>query len=208
MSIHPTSTVRKIALLSVATLALPVLVACGVDATQDPVSPTAPQVSSPTESPTGTVGSPTSTPTSDIALTDDDLDDVISDTPSLSTLEEALDEAELEDTLEDGGPFTVFAPSDAAFAALPPATLQQLLQDENRETLRQILLYHVVPGQLTADQLVEGELSTTVPGESLSIQTGEQVTVNGATVIEPNIAARNGVVHIIDQVILPPGVAL
>lgn len=207
MAINQVPTVRKLTLLGVSALALPILVACRADVTQDPVSPTDSQIS-PVETLPDVVESPTGTPNSDIALTDDNLDDVISDTSSLSTLEDALDEAELGNTLKDGGPFTVFAPSDAAFAALPPATLEQLLQDENRETLRQILLYHVVPGQLAADQLVDGDLSTSVPGESLSIQTGDQVSVNGATVIEPNIEARNGVVHIIDQVILPPGVAL
>lgn len=201
MHFNQTRTVRKLALFGIGALALPIFAACGADTALEPTSPTTSEVPPDVEA-------PVDTPTAGTALTDDDLNDVVSNTPSLSTLAEALDEAELQDTLEDGGPFTIFAPSNEAFAALPPETLQQLLQDENRETLRQILSYHVVPGQVTADQLVDGELPSAVAGEALSVQTGDQVTINNATVIEPDILARNGVVHIIDQVMLPPGVAL
>lgn len=201
MYFNRTRTVRKLAIFAVGALALPIFAACGSETVMEPTSPTASEV--PPDAETSV-----DTPTAGTALTDDNLDDVVSNTPSLSTLAEALDEAELQDTLEDGGPFTIFAPSNEAFAALPPETLQQLLQDENREVLRQILSYHVVPGQVTAGQLVDGDLPSAVSGESLSVQTGDQVTINNATVIEPDILARNGVVHIIDQVMLPPGIAL
>jgi uncharacterized surface protein with fasciclin (FAS1) repeats len=108
--------------------------------------------------------------------------------------------------LELQGPYTVFAPSNEAFAALPAETRQRLLQPENRQQLAQILFYHVVPGQVNADQLQSGEVKT-VEGANVNVQvdqTANQVRVNDATVTQADIPASNGVVHIVDRVILPP----
>lgn len=134
--------------------------------------------------------------------------DLIGNNPSLSTLSSVIDEADLNDTLEQGGPYTIFAPSDQAFAALPAATRERLLQDENRALLRQILTNHVVPGSLTASQLQAGQIQTQA-GSPVNVQIdGQQVRINEATVTQPDLQASNGVVHIVDRIILPPNVNL
>jgi len=120
-----------------------------------------------------------------------------------TTLVAALDAAGLTSALEGEGPFTVFAPTDAAFAALPAGTVEALLQDP--ETLASILTYHVVPGRVTASQVVTLSSATTLNGASVRISvTGSAVKVDEANVIQTDIAARNGVIHVIDAVILPP----
>ena len=134
--------------------------------------------------------------------------ELIEDNPSLKTLSSIIDEANLNDTLEQGGPYTIFAPSDQAFAALPASTREQLLRDENRELLRQILSYHVVPGSLTANQLQSGQVQTQA-GRSVNVQVeGQQVRINDARVVQPDLQAANGVVHVVDRIILPPNVNL
>ena len=128
--------------------------------------------------------------------------------PDFSTLVEALQAAGLTDTLSGEGPFTVFAPTNAAFEALPAGTLDNLLLPENQAQLQEVLTYHVVPGAITSDQLL-GQRATveTLQGGTLAVdgrvgKTGN-VTVNGENVIIPDIIASNGVIHAIDGVLLP-----
>jgi len=131
--------------------------------------------------------------------------DVASGTEGFSTLVSALTAGELVDTLNGAGPFTVFAPTDDAFAALPAGVLDALLLPENKGTLVQILTYHVVPGTVLAADIADGEVAT-VEGQNVTLSTADGVTVNGAKVIQADVMADNGVIHVIDAVILPPGV--
>ena len=117
------------------------------------------------------------------------------------TLVTALQEADLVDTLKGDGPFTVFAPTDAAFAKLPAGALDALLKDKSK--LSAVLTYHVVPGKVMAAQVKPGDVKT-VQGQSLHVSTkGGSVMVDNATVTEADINASNGVIHVIDTVILP-----
>jgi len=128
---------------------------------------------------------------------------VATKTPDLSTLVEAVEAAGLVETLEEPGPYTVFAPTNEAFEALGN-TLDTLLEPANKEELAEILTYHVVPGELTASQLSDGQQLKTVQGDSLEVKIdGEEVTINGATVVTPDVEASNGVVHVIDEVLTP-----
>ncbi|MEA5600209.1 fasciclin domain-containing protein [Nostoc sp. UHCC 0252] len=127
---------------------------------------------------------------------------------SLTTLTSLLKTAGLTDILQQPGPYTVFAPTDQAFAALPAATLQQLQQPENRDALVKILTYHVVPGAVTSNQLVAGELNT-AEQRPVNIQidrANNQISVNNARVIQADVQASNGVIHAINQVLIPPDV--
>lgn len=136
---------------------------------------------------------------------DESVAEVVEGNESFSTLSQAIEAAGLQETLSEPGPYTVFAPTDEAFAALPPETLDQLLQPENQELLRQILSYHVVPGSVTSPSITPGEVDT-VTGEAVTVENAAgEITVDGARVVEPDIIASNGVVHAIDQVLLPPG---
>ena len=125
-------------------------------------------------------------------------------TDSLSTLVTAVVAADLVDTLNSAGPFTVFAPTNDAFAALPDGTLESLLEEENVDQLTDILTFHVVPTAALAGDLSDGMMLTTVQGDQLevSIENGV-VSINGATVVSADIEASNGVVHVIDTVLLP-----
>jgi uncharacterized surface protein with fasciclin (FAS1) repeats len=123
---------------------------------------------------------------------------------SFTTLVAAVEAAGLVETLKGEGPFTVFAPTDDAFAALPEGTVDSLLLPENRDTLVAILTYHVVPGAVMSGDLSNGMEATTVQGAPVTIMTEGGVTVNGANVVTADIAADNGVIHVIDAVILPP----
>jgi uncharacterized surface protein with fasciclin (FAS1) repeats len=122
-----------------------------------------------------------------------------------STLVTAVQEADLASTLDSGGPFTVFAPTNAAFAKLPEDQLNALLQPENRDQLRSILTYHVVPGQVMAADIAGKQLEAdTVNGQKLPIDaTGGSVQAGNATVIKTDITASNGVIHVVDSVIVP-----
>ncbi|MBD2339589.1 S-layer homology domain-containing protein [Calothrix sp. FACHB-156] len=125
---------------------------------------------------------------------------------SFTTLTSLLKTAGLAETLQQAGPYTVFAPTDQAFAALPPGTLQQLQQPENREALIKLLRYHVLPGQLTSSQLSTGQVKT-IEDEAVNVQVdaaNNQIAVNGARVIQANVQASNGVIHAINQVLIPP----
>ncbi|MBN3922881.1 fasciclin domain-containing protein [Nostoc sp. NMS4] len=127
---------------------------------------------------------------------------------SFTTLTSLLKTAGLADTLQQAGPYTVFAPTNDAFAALPAATLQQLEQPENREALVKILRYHVVPGAVTASQLSAGKL-TTDEGKTVNIKidsANSQVSVNDARVLQADVKASNGIIHAINQVLIPPDV--
>ena len=120
------------------------------------------------------------------------------------TLAAALKAAGLVDTLKGTGPFTVFAPTDAAFAALPKGTVESLLKPENRDKLVAILTYHVVPGRVTANQVAGMKAATTVQGGEIAIRaSGKAVKVNDARVVSADVAASNGVIHVIDKVLLP-----
>lgn len=120
------------------------------------------------------------------------------------TLLAAVEAAGLSDTLKGEGPFTVFAPTDSAFAALPDGTVDTLLKPENRDRLTSILTYHVVPGKVMSTDLTEGMKAKTVQGGELTITLDGGAKVNGANVTTADIAASNGVIHVVDQVILPP----
>ena len=127
--------------------------------------------------------------------------------PDFSTLVAALSAAGLVETLQGEGPFTVFAPTDAAFAALPEGLLEKLLLPENIAVLTAILTYHVVPGMVMSTDVTAGD-GATVEGSTIAITTDMGVMVNGATVVEVDLTASNGVIHVIDAVIVPPTVDL
>ncbi len=120
---------------------------------------------------------------------------------SFNTLVTAVKEAGLVDTLKSDGPFTVFAPTDEAFAKLPEGTIEALLQD--KEALTNVLTYHVVPGKVMANDVVKLASAKTVQGQSISIDTSSGVMVDNANVIKTDIETSNGVIHVIDSVILP-----
>ena len=122
-----------------------------------------------------------------------------------STLVAAVTAADLVETLSGEGPFTVFAPTDEAFAALPAGVLDALLLPENKATLAKILTYHVVSGKVLAADVTDSDVAT-VEGQTIKLSTMTGVTVNGATVVAADVMASNGVIHAIDAVILPPDV--
>ena len=128
--------------------------------------------------------------------------------PELSTLVEAVKAAGLAETLQGEGPFTVFAPTNAAFEALPAGTLEELLKPENKEKLTQILGYHVIQGDEVTSSEITGEMTpATVQGANLDIMAQDgKVMVEEATVVTPDVEASNGVVHLIDKVLIPEGV--
>lgn len=131
--------------------------------------------------------------------------DVASGAGNFGTLVAAVTAADLAETLSGEGPFTVFAPTDDAFAALPEGVLDALLLPENKAVLAQILTYHVVAGMVMAADVTDGDVAT-VEGQTIALSTADGVTVNGAKVVAADVAASNGVIHAIDAVILPPGV--
>ena len=134
-----------------------------------------------------------------------DIVDVAVSAGDFTTLAAALEAAGLIDTLKGDGPYTVFAPTDAAFAKLPAGTVENLLKPENKDQLVAILTYHVVPGKVTAAEVVELDSAGTVNGETIDITVlAEGVRVNQAAVVATDIDASNGVIHVIDEVILPP----
>ncbi len=123
---------------------------------------------------------------------------------NFKTLAAALQAAGLIDTLKTDGPFTVFAPTDEAFSKLPPGALDSLLKPESKEKLKAILLYHVVSGKVTAKQVMKMSSAKTLNGQSVSISVHDgTVMVNNAKVVKADIAASNGVIHVIDAVLLP-----
>jgi uncharacterized surface protein with fasciclin (FAS1) repeats len=135
---------------------------------------------------------------------DKDIVDTAVGAGSFNTLVAAVQAAGLVETLKGEGPFTVFAPTDAAFAALPAGTVEDLLKPENKDKLVAILTYHVVPGKVMSTDLTEGMKAATVQGGEVTITLDGGPKVNGAVISGPDVAASNGVIHVIDSVILPP----
>jgi len=131
-----------------------------------------------------------------------DIVDTAVEAGSFETLVAAVTAAGLVETLKGEGPFTVFAPTDEAFAALPEGTVEGLLEDI--PALTAILTYHVVPGKVMSGDLSDGMMAATVNGADVTIGTMGGVTVNGASVVTADIETSNGVIHVIDAVILPP----
>jgi uncharacterized surface protein with fasciclin (FAS1) repeats len=134
-----------------------------------------------------------------------DIIEVASTTDGFATLTAAVTAAGLVETLQGEGPFTVFAPTDDAFAALPAGVLDALLLPENKDLLTKILTYHVVSGKVMAADVTDGDVPT-VEGQTVALSTADGVTVNGAKVIQADVETSNGVIHAIDAVILPPDV--
>lgn len=196
MAIMRSSTTKRwiVGFASVGAAAL--MAACG-PATPEPTAETVPSDPMVTEEPYDATAEGSVV---DVAASEDDF----------SILVEAVEAAGLTEALASGGPITLFAPTNAAFEALPEGTLDQLLLPENQDTLRQVLTYHVVQQEVPASAVTTGEVPTAA-GAPISIQvddaTGE-VMVNQAMVVATDIQASNGIIHAIDQVILPPGVAL
>ncbi len=131
--------------------------------------------------------------------------DVAAGNEDFETLVAAVQAAGLAETLSGEGPFTVFAPTDAAFEALPEGLLDALLLPENKDALTAILTYHVVAGEVTSDQVTAGDVPT-VEGSTIAVTTDGGVKVNDANVVATDVEASNGVIHVIDAVIVPPTV--
>lgn len=124
---------------------------------------------------------------------------------SFKTLAAALEAAGLVATLKGEGPFTVFAPTDEAFAKLPAGTVESLLKPENQAKLQRLLTYHVVAGKVMAADVVKLTSAKAVSGDTLTIRTGNGVMVDNARVVKTDIGASNGVIHVVDTVLLPKG---
>ncbi|MEZ8825960.1 fasciclin domain-containing protein [Vibrio sp. 10N.261.55.A7] len=133
-----------------------------------------------------------------------DIVDVAVENGSFNTLVAAVKAAGLVDTLKGDGPFTVFAPTDEAFAKLPAGTVESLLKPENKDKLIDILTYHVVSGKVMASDVVNLTNATTVEGKDVAIDVmGSNVRINNANVIAADVGASNGVIHVIDSVLIP-----
>ncbi|WP_375505964.1 fasciclin domain-containing protein [uncultured Nostoc sp.] len=161
----------------------------------------------PAETPTATVPPVTPTPTPTIATQNlAELAKSAASQGQFQTLIQTVQAAGLTEQLAKPGPYTIFAPTDAAFSALPKATLDQLLQPANKQQLVKLLAYHVIPGGITSQQLTSGQVKT-IEGSPVQItvdRASSSITVNNAKVTQPDIPASNGIVHIVDQVLLPP----
>lgn len=171
---------------------------------------TTPDTTSPSTTPPATTPdatTPTTPPAGSSSSGTENIVAIAAANGSFKTLTAALKAADLTTTLEGTGPFTVFAPTDAAFAALPQEALQELLKPENKALLAKILTYHVVPGNVGSTDLKSGTVKT-VEGGSINVKVDPAtgVTVNEAKVVQPDIKASNGVIHVIDKVILPPDI--
>ncbi len=132
-----------------------------------------------------------------------DIVDIAAGAGTFNTLVAAVTAADLVETLKGDGPFTVFAPTDAAFAALPEGTVETLLKPENKDQLIAVLTYHVVPGKVMSGDLVDDMQAATVQGGKVTIDLDDGVKVDAANVVTADIEAENGVIHVIDAVILP-----
>jgi len=139
----------------------------------------------------------------DLNTADFTIAELTDNSDSFEILAAALAAADLTEILGGEGPFTVFAPTDDAFAALPEGSVDQLLLPENKDVLVQVLTYHVVPGAILSTDLEDGSVAT-VEGSEVEIAIADTVTVNNANVVAADIEASNGVIHVIDRVIIPP----
>ena len=138
------------------------------------------------------------------SMPDKDIVEIAASAGSFNTLVAAVKAAGLVDTLKGKGPLTVFAPTDEAFAKLPAGTVEELLKPENKDKLTAVLTYHVVPGRVTAGEVVALSSAPTVNGRELSIKAKDgKVMVDNARVVQTDIMATNGVIHVIDSVIIP-----
>jgi uncharacterized surface protein with fasciclin (FAS1) repeats len=138
------------------------------------------------------------------SMPDKDIVDIAASTGSFKTLVAAVEAAGLVETLKGKGPLTVFAPTDEAFAKLPAGTVENLLKPENKDKLTAVLTYHVVPGRVTAGEVVNLSSAPTVNGRAIRINAQDgKVMVDNARVVQADIMATNGVIHVIDSVILP-----
>ncbi len=187
----------RVTFIGLAAAASLTLAACGSDSSsEDTASPTA----------ASTMESTTSASPSEAASDEASTNDIVgvaSANPTTSTLVTALDAAGLVEALQAPGPFTVFAPTDDAFAALPEGVLDKLVQPQNQEALQKVLTYHVVEGAVPSSEVTDGSVPT-LEGQDITLSTANGVTVNDATVTTPDIEASNGVIHLIDSVLLPP----
>lgn len=168
-------------------VALVMLTACGSDSSTEAVVET------------------TMAEATEVAAPAGDIVAVATATEGFTTLVAALTAAGLVETLQGAGPFTVFAPTDAAFAALPAGLLEKLLLPENKAALVSILTYHVVGSMVMSADIMAGDVAT-VEGSNVTLATDMGVTVNGAKVTTADVAATNGVIHVIDAVLVPPTV--
>jgi len=184
------------------TLALPALALAFAACTSTAATPSPAATSAPVATPSAAPSATPSAAPSAAAATD--IVGTATAAGSFKTLLTAATAAGLVETLQGKGPFTVFAPTDEAFAALPAGTLDKLLAD--KEALKNVLLYHVVAGDVTADQVVKLTSATSVEGAPIAISVKDgKVYLNGsAQVVTPDVMASNGVIHVIDKVILPP----
>ena len=153
------------------------------------------------------VASTPATPSATETAGKDSVVSVAATDSSLSTFTKAVEAAGLSEQLTAEGPYTVFAPTDEAFAALPAGTLDNLLKPENKEQLAKILTYHVIPKKVTSTEIESGEVAT-AEGSDLTVEkTADAVKVNEAIVVTPDMVASNGVIHVIDKVMMPPDLA-
>jgi uncharacterized surface protein with fasciclin (FAS1) repeats len=221
---HTAQMTKKFLILLAAVSSVAALGACGQPSATNPEQPA-------TEQATGTTGSTTAPETTATTTTttttttpavasentattanlvsneSESIVQIAAANPSFSTFTKAVEAAGLTETLSAPGAYTVFAPTDEAFAALPAGTLEELMKPENKEKLAKILQYHVLATKVASAEIKPGEVAT-VEGDPVNLEVAEgKVTVNGAEVIQPDINANNGVIHVIKVVILPPGVA-
>jgi len=185
-------------------LLLPAL-AIAIAACSGAASPSPSATAAPTPSAAATpAASPSAAPSASAAAMSKDIVETASEAGSFATLLTAATAAGLVETLQGEGPYTVFAPTDEAFAALPAGTLDGLLAD--KEALKKVLLYHVVSGAVTSDQVVGLTSADSVEGSPIAVAVKDGVVYlnDSAKVVTPDVMASNGVIHVIDQVLLPP----
>lgn len=210
---------KKALLTGIALTSVVALSACGQPTTDNTTTPSAADTPNANTSPVADIPSPTTSPTSTSSTTSaspspsgaatsnqnlGELAQAASTQGSFTILTKAVQAAGLTSNLTSQEPYTVFAPTDEAFNALPTGTVDDLLKPENKQKLVQLLSYHVVPGRITSSQLKSGNVKT-VAGNNVAVSvSGSGVTVNKAKVVQADIPASNGVVHVVDKVILPP----
>ena len=179
--------------------------AIAIAACSTAAAPSASPADAPVPSPASTTAAaPSAAPSPSAAAMATDIVQTATEAGSFSTLLTAVEAAGLVETLQGEGPYTVFAPTDAAFAALPAGTLEGLLAD--KEALKKVLLYHVVSGAVSSDQVVGLTSANSVEGSpiAIAVKDGMVYLNDGAKVVTADVMASNGVIHVIDQVILPP----
>ncbi len=179
--------------------------AIAIAACSTAAAPSASPADAPVPSPASTTATaPSAAPSPSAAAMATDIVQTATEAGSFSTLLTAVEAAGLVETLQGEGPYTVFAPTDAAFAALPAGTLEGLLAD--KEALKKVLLYHVVSGAVSSDQVVGLTSADSVEGSpiAIAVKDGMVYLNDGAKVVTADVMASNGVIHVIDQVILPP----